>query len=107
LVNWVANQPVAQAEQHLRRLPLRCLDRNKAHPRPAHRLADRLRIGLVVLVARDIGLDQLRRQHHHLVPKPREGAPPIMRRAARLDADPGRLQLRQELGHIPPPKLLA
>jgi hypothetical protein len=103
----LANQPVAQADQHLRRLPLGRLDRNKAHPRPAHRFADRLRIGAVVLVARHIGLDQLRRQQHRLVAQRRNGAPPVMRRAAGFDADPGRLELRQKIDHVPPPKLLA
>jgi len=52
----------AQAHQHLCGLLLGGLDRHKAHPRPAHRLADRLGIGGIVLVARHIRLDPLRRQ---------------------------------------------
>ena len=66
-------QAVAHPNQHLSRLLLDCLDR---HPplfdlRTAHRLADRLRVGCVVLAAINIGLHVLRRDQHHPCPNAR------------------------------------
>src|ERR1700682_518152 len=63
------DQALAHAQQHLRRRLLDTLDGHQPllHLGPAHRLADRLGVGLVVLVAADIGLHVLRRDHHQLV----------------------------------------
>ena len=63
----VADQPIAHAHEHQRRLLLGRLDRHKPHRRPAHRLAQRFRVGRVVLTALDVRLDQLRRDQLHLV----------------------------------------
>jgi hypothetical protein len=46
------------------------LDRHKAHARTMHRLADRLGIGLVVLVALHVRLDILRRHQAHRMAEP-------------------------------------
>jgi hypothetical protein len=62
-------QQIAHLQEHQRRLLLAALDRHKAHPRPAHRLADRVGVNRVVLAAFDIGLDVLRRDQHDLVPQ--------------------------------------
>jgi hypothetical protein len=49
------NQLLAHPKQHLVGLPRRTLCRDEARPRPAHRLADRLRVGRVVLARRTYG----------------------------------------------------
>jgi hypothetical protein len=50
------DQPVARPVQRRHVELRRRLDRHKAHLRPLHRLADRLRVGEVVLVRLDDGL---------------------------------------------------
>src|SRR6202000_776293 len=57
----------AQPEQHQRRLLFLALDRHELHRWPAHRLAQRLGVAAIVLVALDVGLDVLRRHQLHLV----------------------------------------
>ena len=52
--------------------------------RPAHRLADRLGVGRVVLAAPHIRLHVLRRDQHHFMAQRRQRARPVMRAAARL-----------------------
>jgi hypothetical protein len=47
----LAHQQFARAVQDEHRLPLRALDRHEAHSRAAHRFADRLGIGGIVLLA--------------------------------------------------------
>ena len=54
--NPLAHQQQAGPMQHHHALLLRSLHRNKAHGRPAHRLADRLSVGRIVLLAFDVGL---------------------------------------------------
>src|SRR5215211_5665223 len=73
-----ADQLVAYPGQHLCGLLLGRLHRNKPHPRPAHRLADRRGIGRIVLPPLNIRLHILRRQQNGLVPECRELASPIM-----------------------------
>jgi hypothetical protein len=66
----------------------------------AHRLADRRRVDLVVLVALAIALHVLRRDQHHLVAQFAQLTRPVMRSATGFQADRGRIQLgheRQEL----------
>jgi hypothetical protein len=74
--------------------------------RSAHRLADRRGVGLVVLAARHIGLHVLRRQQNHLMAQLLHLTSPIMRPAAGLHPDRGRLQLAQEVQEVAAPHLL-
>ena len=55
-----------------RRLLIGCLVRHEAHGRPAHRLAQRLGVGRVVLAALDIGLHELRGDELDLVTRGRK-----------------------------------
>ena len=73
----LAHQKLARPMQHQHALPLGTLDRHEPHGRPLHRLADRLGVGGVVLLAPDVGLHVGRRHQPHLVPK-REFARPIV-----------------------------
>ena len=93
--------------QDQRRLLRLALDRDKAHRGPAHRLADRRRVGRVVLLPPDIGLDILRRHQPDLVPECRELARPVMRRGAGLHADQTAPQPGEERHHLPTPQRLA
>jgi hypothetical protein len=52
----IADQPVADANQHQRRLLVRRLHRHEAHRRPAHRLAQRFGVRRIVLAALDVRL---------------------------------------------------
>ncbi len=95
-------QAITRPQQHLRRRLLGALHRYEPLPylRPAHRLADRGGIDLVVLVEPDVGLDVLRRQHHHHMAQRLQLARPMVRGATRLQADLRRPKLgdkRQEL----------
>ncbi len=76
------------------------------HGWAAHRLADRLSVGSIVLVALDVGLHIPRRHQTNLVTKLREFARPIMGRGACLHADKARRQCLEELQHLAAPKLL-
>ena len=98
---------IAHAHQHQGRLLLGGLHRHKAHARPAHGLADPVGVGRIVLVALNVGLHQLRRQQHHLVPQRPDLARPVMRRATGLHANPRRRQRLEELEHLAAPQLLA
>ena len=63
------NQHLAHFMNAGRRLLHLGLDRDKAHRRAAHRLADRRGIGRVVFVAPQIGLGVSRRDQPHLMPQ--------------------------------------
>ena len=78
----------------------RALDRDEAHRRPAHRLADRRRIGRVVLAAPDVGPDVLRRHQAHLVAKRAQLARPEVGPGAGLQPDEagGRWAKKPSLG---------
>src|SRR6202008_4043349 len=83
----LAHQPLpATVQQHSSLLVSR-LDRHKAHRRALNRLADRFRIGGIVLVALDVRLHVLRRHQSHLVAKRAQLPPPVVRRRARLQAN--------------------
>src|SRR5262249_16248940 len=83
------------------------LDRYKAHRRAPNRLADRFRIGGVVLVALDVCLHVLRRHQSHLVAKRAQLARPVVRRRARLQANQTGRQSTEERQNLRTPKLLA
>ena len=65
----LTHQKVARAMQHQLTLLLDRFDLNKTHGRPPYRLADRLGVGGIVLVALDVGLHVFRRHQPHLVAK--------------------------------------
>src|SRR6266436_6345028 len=102
------DQHGALLDQHLthlvnarRRLLHLGLDRDKAHRWPAHRLADRLGIRRVVLVAPDIGLGIGRWDQPHVVAQLGDLARPIMRRRTRLHPDQTGRQLGKERQNLP------
>ena len=100
------HQKIARSMQHQLALLLRRFDLHKTHVRAAHRLADRLSVGSIVLVALDVGLHIPRRHQTNLVTKLREFTRPIMGGGARLHADKARRQRLEELQHLAAPKLL-
>ena len=103
----IADQPIADPNQHQRRLLLRRLHRNEPHRRPAHRLAERFGVGRIVLAALDVGLGQLRRDQLHLMPKRLQQPRPMVRAAAGLDRDHRRRQLLIKSDHLLATQLLA
>ena len=64
-------------------------------------------VGGVGLPAFDIRLDVSRRHQMHLMAELYQLARPVMRRAARLDADHATRQLGEKWQHLRPPKQLA
>ena len=101
------HQKIARPMQHQPALLLGRFDLHETHGRPPHRLADRLGVGGIVLVALDVGLHVLRRHQPHLVAKLRQFTRPIMRRGAGFHADQARRQRLEELQHLAAPQLLA
>ena len=99
------DQEIAHPEHPQRRLLLSGFDRHKPHCRPAHRFANRFGIDRIVLAALDVGLDVLRRHQQHLVPQAAQPPRPVMRSAARLDADSRRRQLAKEFFDLAAPQL--
>ncbi len=82
-------------------LTLGALDRHEPHVRPSDRLADRRRVGRVVLLAAlHVGLHMRRRQKANLVPQRGNLPSPIMRATARLHADKAGRQLAEEAHHL-------
>ena len=73
--------------QHQHGLLIRALDRHETHVGPRHRLADRRRVGRVVLAALDVGLDVGGAINTTSCPIARKLARPIVRRSAGLHAD--------------------
>ncbi len=99
----LADQPIAHPHQHEGRLLLWGLNRHEAHGRPAHRLADRLGIGGIVLATLDIWLGQLRRDQLHLVPQRLQQA----RATAGFESNHSGRKLAEEGDQILAPQLLA
>jgi hypothetical protein len=100
----LTHQLIAHSVLHQSALLLRRLDRNEAHGRPPNRLADRLGIGRIVLVAFDVGLYVLGRHQPNLVAKFSQLACPIMRRGTRFHAHQTRRQRREERYHLAAPR---
>ncbi len=92
----LAHQQIARPMQHQLALLLGRFDPHKTHGWAAHRLADRLSVSSIVLVALDVGLHIPRRHQTNLVTKLREFTRPIMGRGACLHADKAGPQLRKE-----------
>jgi len=80
---------------------LRCaLDRNKPHRRPAYRLADRLGIVGVILVALEVGLHELWAHQLHRMAELLYLARPVVRRTARFHPRQTGLQLCQQAEQV-------
>src|SRR5262249_49128340 len=79
----------------------------KAHRRALNRLADRFRIGGIVLVALDVRLHVLRPHQPHLMAKRAQLPRPVVRRRARLQANQTWRQSTEERQNLRTPKLLA
>ena len=63
----VADEPIAQADQHQGPLLFGSFYRHKTHRWPAHRLAKRLGVSRIVLAALYIRFNQLSRDQLHLM----------------------------------------
>jgi len=100
------HQKVARAMQHQLPLLLVRFDLNKTHGRPPYRLADRLGVGGIILVALNVGLHVLRWHQPHLVAKLREFTCPIVGCRAGFHAHKARRQRLEERQHLAAPKLL-
>jgi hypothetical protein len=99
----IASQQFARAMAHQLRLVLDLSHRHEAHVRPSHRLADRLGVDGVVLVAPHIRLHIGRRHQLHPVAHRDQRARPMVRRAARLDPYQTRRQRSEEGQQLAPP----
>jgi hypothetical protein len=99
----IADQPIAQTDQHQRGLLLGGLDRDEAHRRPAHRLTQRFGIGRIVLAALDVRFDILRRDQPHFVSERLQETRPVVRSAARFDRHHCRRQPLEKRPHLPTP----
>ncbi len=86
----LADEQLTRPVHHESRLLLLGLDRDEAHARPGHGLADRLGVGRVVLAALDVGLDVVRGHEAHIVPERPNLACPMVRGSARLHAHQAR-----------------
>src|SRR5580704_2790263 len=103
----IADQPIANADQHQRRLLLGRFHRHEPHRWPAHRLAKRFGICRVVLAALDVRLDQLRRDQLHRMPERLQPPRPMMGSAAGFDRNYRGSKLSEECHHFLAPQLLA
>src|SRR5499433_3124281 len=103
----LAHQPLPATVQQHGSLLVSRLDRHKAHRRALNSLANRFRIGGIVLVALDVRLHVLRRHQPHLMPKRAQLPRPVVRRRARLQAKQTGRQSTEERQNLRTPKLLA
>src|SRR5215471_1675748 len=103
----LAHQPLPATVQQHGSLLVSRLDRHKAHRRALNRLADRFRIGGIMLIALDVRLHILRRHQSHLVVKRAQLPRPVVRRRARLQANQTGRQSTEERQNLRTPKLLA
>jgi hypothetical protein len=102
----LAHQQIARSMLHQAALLLGRLDPYKTHGRASDRLADRLGVGSIVLVALDVGLYVFRWHQSYLVAKLREFTRPIVGRGTGLHADQARRQRLEERQHLAAPELL-
>ena len=79
----------------------RALHRHKPHRRPLRRLADRLSVGLVVLLPLHERLDVGGRDQPHLMAELGDLAAPVMRASARLHRDKAGRLSGEEGQHLP------
>ena len=103
----LANQELARPMHHQHALPFSALHRDKAHGRPCDRLADRLRIGRIVLVTLHIGLYIARWHQLDLMTQRHDRSRPVMRRGAGLHADQARRLFPEKRQNVAASQLLA
>ena len=103
----IADEPIAQADQHQGRLLFGSLYRHKTHRWPAHRLAKRLGVSRIVLVALYIRFDQLSRDQLYLMAERPQNPCPMVGGAAGFDPDHRRRKFLEELNDLLAPLLLA
>jgi hypothetical protein len=98
-------QKIARPVLHQPTLLLGRLHPHKSHRRPADRLADRLRVGRIVLTALDVSLHILRRHQTNLMTELRQLTCPVMRGGTGLHANEARRQSREKLHYLTAAKL--
>ncbi len=103
----LTHQLLTATMQQRRRLLLCRLDRHKSHRRAPNRLANRFRIGGIVLIALDVRLHVLRRHQPHLMAKRAQLARPVVRRRTRFQPDHTAWNAAEERQHLPAPQSLA
>src|SRR5450631_2714503 len=86
--------------QHQRALLLDALDRHKTHRWPRDSLADRRRIGSVILATLHVGFDIGRWHEPRVVPELLELACPLVRRCARFHTNEARRQIGKEIKNL-------
>lgn len=77
------HETLAHTVERQHHLLLIRLDRYKAHVGPAHRLADRLRVGSIIFVRLRVRFNELRCHQLYGIPHRGQLARPVMRAAAR------------------------
>ncbi|BCG83645.1 hypothetical protein MesoLj113b_71870 (plasmid) [Mesorhizobium sp. 113-3-3] len=82
--------------KHQNALGIRRFDSHEPHCRSRHRLADRFRVGRIVLVALDVGLYVSRRHQLDHMPECNQLPRPMVRRRAGLHADEARLHIAKQ-----------
>src|ERR1700738_3438720 len=107
LITWVCcRSRRSRAMLHQPALLLGRFRPHKSHPRPANRLADRLRVRRVVFVALDVSLPVLRRHQTNLVTVLRLLTCPVVRGCTGLHAEKARRQSLEKRNHLAAPELL-
>ncbi len=101
------DEALAHTVQREDRLLFDVLDWHKAHRGSGHGLADCLGVGHIVLVALDVGLDELRRHQPNRVPQSLQLPRPVVRTRTRLHADQAGGQIGEERCNLLTLELLA
>ena len=89
------------------RLLFNIFDRHKTHRWTGHRLADGLGICCIILVALDIGFDELRGHESHRMAKRFKLAGPVVRTTTSLHADQTWRQISKKHHYLIALQLLA
>src|SRR5262249_273813 len=100
----LAHQPLPATVQKHGSLLVRRLDRHKTHRRAPNSLANRFRIGGIVLIALDVRLHVLRRHQPHLVSKRTQLARPVMARRTCFQPDHTARNATEQRQHLPAPQ---
>ena len=103
----LADQKIANPELHHARLLFLALHRNEVHGRALRRLADRLRIRRLVLLALHVSLNIGRRDQAHLMTQPADLTASVMRAPARIHRHRATRPRRQKRQNLPTRQLAA
>ena len=103
----LADEQASRPVQHQHALLLRALDRNEAHRRPGHCLADRFGVGRIILLPLDVRFHIVRWHEAHVVAKASDLTRPMMRAAAGFHADHAGWKTGKELQQLVATHLLA